>query len=424
MLLSRSCFPLAAPRPLPARRARPFASPRLRATPPPGGRPSYDSVFFSEETLFGIAPAEGYTADLVIASEVAASSSDAPAPAATSSRVAAGERSVLDSRTVDFLVGKGLKGGDRRAVERLLRDKATSNGLCWPLESAQAAWAWLEGVSKGAGWPEERKRNGVATPIVAYLVEKHPLFLYQDSATLQRKWVLLQAPESEGGMGLSSEQAAKMVSGTPHLMDLSADHLLGRLTFLKQRGLDADAVAECVSLFPQMLLYSERAIDAKLELLRQYRLDSGHLLHHCPQLFGFNYETLVDKLRFFLGALRLQPATLQSSSGLFTRSLDGNLRPRLALMLQLGQPLPPPPSGDRKKTPGGNLVTLLHKPPSFFVEYLTRMRHPRVHSLADYERAAEEPGLVAEAARWEAGRVAEAERMGLIPARGLAPSAE
>ena len=83
--------------------------------------------------------------------------------------------SILDPRTVAFLVEKGIMGGDKAAVERLMRRR---EGSTWPFERACPAYEWLEGVLEAAE-QQTRKRNGVPMPIVRQTVEMYPQLLWR-----------------------------------------------------------------------------------------------------------------------------------------------------------------------------------------------------------------------------------------------------
>ena len=191
-----------------------------------------------------------------------------------------------------------------------------------------------------------------------------------------------------------------------------------RFAFLKARGVSD--VPTCVNLAPFLLALSTESIDAKRELLRDYGLDPTHMLQTCPQFFGINSSRLEEKLRFAMGALRLTAFTLEHNPTLLNRSLDGNMRPRIALLLQLGLPLPPPPAGaDAADEPRGRrpvtLLTVLRWPTAQFLAHLVESGHPSVFNADDLEEAAGGAGLLAAAKEWEEARVAEAVRMGLVP---------
>ena len=225
-------------------------------------------------------------------------------------------RAILDTRTVYFLVGKGLMGGHPAFIEDLLLSNAGANGRTYPYETARATWAWLE---------------------------------------------------SEGGLGLSAEDAVKLVSSLPRVLS---------------RGVET--------------------LRAKLRLLRTYGLNPVNVLTKTPKsVSSLSLESLEEKLVFFRSALGLEVAALETYSRFLESSLDDNLRPRIALMLQLGE-LPPLPSLDGKSVQGGHLLTILKKTPAEFAEYLQTRDHPTIKSLAGFVRAAKSPKLLAAAKAWEA----------------------
>ena len=266
-------------------------------------------------------------------------------------------------------------------------------------------------MSKGAGWPETRKRSGVSVPIVRYLVELFPNLLWQDATTLQRKWASFQAPEGEGGLGLTLEQAAKLVFRFPQVLVRDIKSVREKMAFLRAQGV-AD-IAACVRRSPAILSNSETTILGRMERLRDHGLDAADILQRYPRLFGSSDVDLELTLRFLLGALRLPPSTLQRNKVLLGLGLDTRMRPRIALLLELGE-LPPPPSGDGKYVKGGSLVTLLLFT-ELLVKNLVNRGHPTIHTLTDLKRAEKSPELLAAAKEWEKKRIAEAERLGLIP---------
>ena len=266
-------------------------------------------------------------------------------------------------------------------------------------------------MSKGAGWPETRKRHGVPIPIVCYLVELRPILLYQDAVTLQRKWALFQAPESEGGLGLTPKEAGELISCNPTMFVRDIRSVRDKYAFLRARGV-AD-ITSCILLFPQILGLAEASIAGRMERLRDVGLDPADVLQRFPQAFGISGTEVGEKLRFILGVLRLRPSDLQTHPIFLNSSLD-TLRHRIALLLELGLPLPPTSAEEGKKVEGGNLVTLLRFPDRL-VKHLVKHGHPTIHTLADYKLAEKSPELLAAAMEWEAPLVAEAERLGLIP---------
>jgi mTERF len=322
-----------------------------------------------------------------------------------------GVRAAIDPLTVDFLAEKGVLGGDRAAVEKWLRSSHAQSRF--PSDTALPAWEWLERISSGKGWPQTRKRKGLPVPIVRQMVEKVPQLLNCDAATLQKKWNFLQTLESDGsalcGLGLRAEQAARLVSSYPQVLHKSTEALRERVIFL--RAWAVEDIAKCVQRFPRIFGNTSESIERKSEVLRIYGLNAAVMLQTFPQFVGFNEGHLEEKLRFLLGSLRFAPVTLMNNPSLLSRSLDGNMRPRIALLQQLGQPLPPPPSGDRKYVKGGNLLTILTKNPSKFIDRMVEQDHPSIR----YDRAVLSKELLSSAKEWAAPLIAEAEHLGLIP---------
>ena len=310
-----------------------------------------------------------------------------------------GQRLILDSRTVDFLAERGLQGGSKAAVEKWLRSKYDQT--TWPYETARAAFDWLE--------TEFGKASG--GPGALHMVKTAPYLLRAKTGLFLDKWRALQVEESQGGLG---EHARPILAKDARLFYSSLESIAARIAFLRAHGVQE--VGKCILSAPAFLHLSDENVETKMRLLREYGIDPDAMLRGSLVCFGFRDDSLVEKLRFFRFALRFPPLSLQRNAAVLNRSLDGNARPRIALLLQLGQPLPPPPLGDiRKKVSGGSLVTHLMGSSDKFVKHLVKHGHPTVRSLADYELTVAQPQLLAAAKAWEADRLAEAERLGLIP---------
>ena len=143
MLTSRVSLLQARPRlqPAPPLR-RPLAPPprRLCATPGPEPDPEQhfdETVFDSDQPLLSAEPAEGCD-EGGVHSEAEAAELEPPLE----------KREMLDVRTVDFLVAKGLKLGERRKVENFLLRAKGCGGFRWEFETAEAAWNWLKKTAR------------------------------------------------------------------------------------------------------------------------------------------------------------------------------------------------------------------------------------------------------------------------------------
>ena len=156
----------------------------------------------------------------------------------------------------------------------------------------------------------------------------------------------------------------------------------------------------------------ERAL---LGVMRHYRLVSPRASQFHPCLVGMREDELVAKLRFLRGVLRMPPSTLRANLSLLTLSLNGRLRPRTVLLMQLRQPEALP---DPKR-----LAQLLNGDAGSFVAYLAERGHPSIRTLGEYERAVASRRLLADAAGWEAARLAWAQWWGLLPPPSVKPAA-
>jgi hypothetical protein len=118
-------------------------------------------------------------------------------------------------------------------------------------------------------------------------------------------------------------------------------------------------------------------------------------------------KRLLYKLRYLKGALSLPTSVLKLNLPLLVAPLLARIRPRTALLLQLGEPLPPAPL----------LAQLLQARRASFVAYLVAHRHPTIHTEDDYNAAVKWLALNADVMReWEAALLARAAWWGLLPA--------
>jgi hypothetical protein len=133
-----------------------------------------------------------------------------PYPATRGEKTAEG-RPKPDERTVADLVRRGWFKSEEAAVALLTRAKTGHNRYAF--ETAERAADWLE-----ATLGPEPVKDGLCP--AARAVFGDPFLLWQDAATLQRKWDALTLPAERGGVGieLSTEQAREAVRKHPQVL--------------------------------------------------------------------------------------------------------------------------------------------------------------------------------------------------------------
>jgi hypothetical protein len=267
---------------------------------------------------------------------------------------------------VENLVRRGWFESEEDAVALLTRAKTGRNRFAF--ETAEPAADWLE-----ARLGREPLKGGVLP--AAKAVQRFPDLLYQDAATLQRKWDALTLPEGQGGVGIAFSQEQAREAVLKHLQ------ILGYATDTVQRGwlmltategglgLSPDEAHSCILLNPAVLRFDHDAVVRRVELLKSlgyleaYKmvLDQSRVLNYKEETVrehvawwkqtGLDhvkivgtYSTLlggtpVEDLQAKLDFLRLtgmSTAELSNAGVLFALSLDDRLRARYFYALQEG----------------------------------------------------------------------------------------
>jgi hypothetical protein len=272
-----------------------------------------------------------------------------------------------DERTVEDLVVRGWFESEEDAVALLTRMKSRKERFLY--ETAKPAADWLE-----ATLGPEPLKGGVLP--AAKVVQRFPDLLRQDAATLQRKWVALTLPTEQGGVGIafSEVQAREAVLKRPRVLGYSTDTLkrgwlmltateggLGlspeearRLILQHAQVLTSDAInfTKRVELlrslgYPkahEMVLTEPRVLNFKEETVREHDawwkqtgLDHIKIVESQPPLLGAPTTVALQANLDFLRLTGMSTADLNNASSLFGRSLDGRLRARYFYALLKGR---------------------------------------------------------------------------------------
>ena len=270
-----------------------------------------------------------------------------------------------DERTVADLVRRGWFKSEEAAVALLTRKKTNNNRYAF--ETAERAADWLE-----ATLGPEPVKDGLCP--AARAVKGDPLMLARDAAALQRKWDALTLPAERGGVGieLSTEQAREAVRKYPPLLGHSVETYKTGWSMLTATGdglgLSPEEARKCILRGPEVLSKDNGKVVLRVKLLeslgfleartmvlaeprvlnfkeatvrgtaawwQQSGLDHVKLVTALPTLIGSPKATeLQARLDFLRRVVGMSNAELNNAASLFTRSLDGRLRPRFFYALQ------------------------------------------------------------------------------------------
>jgi hypothetical protein len=290
------------------------------------------------------------------------------APYPTRGETTADGKPKPDERTVADLVRRGWFESEEDAVALLT--KTPSRESRFPYETAKPAADWLE-----ATLGPEPLKGGVLP--AAKAVKRFPDLLYQDAATLQRKWDGLMLPAEQGGVGIafSEEQAREAVLKHPPILAYAMEKLKRGWYMLTATegglGLSPDEARNCILRSPAVLLYEHDAVVRRVELLKslgypkahemvlteprvlnykeetvrehdawwkQTGLDHVKIVSSTPTLLGgVPVEDLQAKLDFLRIVVGMSTAELNKAGTLFGRSLDDRLRARYFYALLKGR---------------------------------------------------------------------------------------
>jgi hypothetical protein len=264
-----------------------------------------------------------------------------------------------DERTVADLVERRWFKTEEAAVTLLTRRKTGTNRFAF--ETAKAAADWLE-----ATLGLEPLKGGVLPAAKAIRLE--PLLLCRDAAALQRQWEALTLPAEQGGTGIafSEEQALEAVLKQPRVLGNTTDRLKRGWLMLTATegglGLSPDDARDCILRSPAVLCYDHDHVVRRVELLRSLGYAEAHkMVLKEPRVLNYKEETVRDhdawwkqtgldhvkiletnpgllgacskpelqaRLDFLSGVVGMSTADLNNAPALFHRSLDGALRAR------------------------------------------------------------------------------------------------
>jgi hypothetical protein len=274
-----------------------------------------------------------------------------------------------DERTVEDLVRRGwLESEDE--VLQVLGKASKRSGSRFPYETAKPAADWLE-----ARLGRVPVKGGVLP--AAKAVNRFPDLLYLDAATLQCKWAALRLAAEQGGVGIafSEEQAREAVRRHPPILGYSTDTLKRGWSMLTATegglGLSPDEALDCILRSPEVLRFDHDAVVRRVELLKrlgypkaykmvldqprvlnfkdetvrehaawwkQTGLDHIKIVTSLPTLLGgatvVELQARLDFLRIVVG---MSTADLNNAPSLFANSLDDRLRARYFYALLKGR---------------------------------------------------------------------------------------
>jgi hypothetical protein len=264
-----------------------------------------------------------------------------------------------DERTVEDLVRRGWFKTEEAVMALLTRAQTREHRF--PYETAKPAADWLEArlgfvPLKGGMLP------------AAKAVKAFPDLLLCDAATLQRKWDALTLSAEQGGVGIAflEEQAREAVVKLPQVLGYATDTLQRGWSMLTATegglGLSPDEARRLILLSPNVLLYEHDAVVRRVELLKslgypeahemvlkastvlnfkaetvrehdawwkQTGLDHVKIITMNPTLLGVApVEALQEKLNFLRDVSWLSTDDLNNGGPFFQASLDNKLRPR------------------------------------------------------------------------------------------------
>jgi hypothetical protein len=211
----------------------------------------------------------------------------------------------------------------------------------------------------------------------AKVVNRFTESLYQDAATLQRKWDALTLLAEQGGAGVafSPAQAREAVLKFPPILGLATDTLMRGWLMLTAAegglGLSPEEARSCILRSPNVLLYNHAAVVRRVELLKglgypqafemvlkalrvlnykeecvrehaawwkQTGLDHVKILTANPNRLGApTTAVLQSNLDFLRRVVGMSTAELNNANSLFGLSLDRRLQARYFYALREGQ---------------------------------------------------------------------------------------
>jgi hypothetical protein len=334
-----------------------------------------------------------------------------------------------DERTVEDLVRRGWLESEEEVLKALGRASKRSASR-FPYETAKPAADWLE-----ATLGLEQLKGGLLP--AAKAVKACPQLLCQDAATLQRNWDDLTLPAEQGGVGIafSEEQAREAFLKFPSILGYATDTLKRGWLMLTATegglGLSPEDARHCILRSPQvlssnsekftkrvellkslgypkayeMVLKALRVLNYKEECVREHAvwwmhtgLDHVKIITSMPDLLGApTTAELHAKLDFLSVVAGMSTAELNKAGALFTFSLDDRLRARYFYALLKG-----------RLARFGSMNTMMSETDTSFLAMLEGQRsRQRVSELevAHYDKLVKSAKFVAWRKRQEAQRL-------------------
>jgi len=195
-----------------------------------------------------------------------------------------------DERTVADLVRRGWFESEAAAVAVLTR--AQSQTHRFPYETAKPVADWLE-----ATLGRVPLKGGVLP--AAKAVKLCPQLLQLDAATLQRKWVALTLPTEQGGVGcmLSEEQGREAFLKYPQILGYATEKLKRGWSMLTATegglGLSREEARSCILRTPNVLLYDHDDVVRRVELLMSLGYPEAYeMVLTEPRVLNFKEESV------------------------------------------------------------------------------------------------------------------------------------
>jgi hypothetical protein len=218
-----------------------------------------------------------------------------------------------------------LKGGVLPAAKAV---KSYPGLLCRDAATLQRNWDALtlpaEQGGVGIAFSEEQAREAVL---------KFPPMLGHATDTRKRGWLMLTA--SEGGLGLSPEEARSCILRSPGVLRFDQYAVVRRVELLKSLGYSK--AYKMVLTEPRVLNYKEETVRERDAWWKQTGLDFTTIIYRQPTLLGAPLTAVLQAKLDFLRLAGMTTVQLNKAGGLFTLSLDDRLRARYFYALQEGK---------------------------------------------------------------------------------------
>ena len=164
-------------------------------------------------------------------------------------------------------------------------------------------------------------------------VRKQPPVLGLSEETYKTGWTMLTV--TEGGLGLSPEEARKCILRGPDVLRFDHGKVVLRVELLESLGYP-NALATLLK-EPRVLNFKEETVKESAALWKHSGLDHVKIVTGYPTLLGRAPADLQAKLNFLRHVAGMSNEDLNNAGHLLTRSLDIRLRARYFYALQKQQ---------------------------------------------------------------------------------------